>query len=151
MKKKFDTIIIGTGPAGLGAAFWLSENSDKSILMLDKAKISSGGISRIADVAFANKLVNILDHFISSGREYSLGFNPASSIAYPNLSDIGWFAEMPMPRKRSKTIFPAPRRPIALVTVPGTTLLLPKRDSIKPSFSTPFCKHRIGGKEALYV
>ena len=40
MKKKFDTIIIGTGPAGLGAAFWLSENSDKSILMLDKAKIA---------------------------------------------------------------------------------------------------------------
>ena len=44
MKKSYDTIIIGSGPAGLGAAFHLAENSGKSILLLEKAKISSGGL-----------------------------------------------------------------------------------------------------------
>jgi uncharacterized protein len=42
--KNYDVIIIGSGPAGLGAAFQLSENSNKSILLLDKLKISSGGL-----------------------------------------------------------------------------------------------------------
>ena len=40
----FDVVIIGSGPAGLGAAFYLSENSNKSILLLDKSKLSSGGL-----------------------------------------------------------------------------------------------------------
>ncbi len=40
----YDIIIIGSGPAGLGAAFHLAENSDKTILLIDKAKISSGGL-----------------------------------------------------------------------------------------------------------
>jgi uncharacterized FAD-dependent dehydrogenase len=44
MKESYDIIIIGSGPAGLGAAFHLAENSDKSILLLDKTKMSSGGL-----------------------------------------------------------------------------------------------------------
>jgi uncharacterized FAD-dependent dehydrogenase len=44
MKESYDVIIIGSGPAGLGAAFHLAENSDKSILLLEKSKISSGGL-----------------------------------------------------------------------------------------------------------
>jgi uncharacterized FAD-dependent dehydrogenase len=40
----YDVIIIGSGPAGLGAAFHISENSNKSILLLDKSKLSSGGL-----------------------------------------------------------------------------------------------------------
>lgn len=40
----YDVVIIGSGPAGLGAAFYLSEHSNKSILLLDKSKISSGGL-----------------------------------------------------------------------------------------------------------
>ncbi len=42
--QKFDVVIIGSGPAGLGAAFELAENSKKKILMIDKARISSGGL-----------------------------------------------------------------------------------------------------------
>ena len=44
MKESYDIIIIGSGPAGLGAAFHLAENSDKSILLLEKTKMSSGGL-----------------------------------------------------------------------------------------------------------
>jgi len=44
MQLHYDVIIVGSGPAGLGAAFKLAENSDKSILLLEKKKISSGGL-----------------------------------------------------------------------------------------------------------
>ncbi|MRR07255.1 MAG: pyridine nucleotide-disulfide oxidoreductase [Deltaproteobacteria bacterium] len=41
----YDIIIVGTGPAGLGAAFHLSEASPSlSILMIDREKICSGGL-----------------------------------------------------------------------------------------------------------
>jgi uncharacterized FAD-dependent dehydrogenase len=40
-----DVIIIGTGPAGLGAAFHLAEHSPTlSILMIDRERICSGGL-----------------------------------------------------------------------------------------------------------
>jgi len=42
---KFDVVIIGTGPAGLGAAFQLIENDPSlKILILDQEKICSGGL-----------------------------------------------------------------------------------------------------------
>lgn len=44
MTAQYDIIIVGSGPAGLGAAFHLAENSDKKILLMDKARISSGGL-----------------------------------------------------------------------------------------------------------
>ncbi len=44
MQSHYDVIIVGSGPAGLGAAFKLAENTDKSILLLEKKKISSGGL-----------------------------------------------------------------------------------------------------------
>jgi len=41
----FDCVIVGTGPAGLGAAFHLTDqNPDINILMIDKAKVSTGGL-----------------------------------------------------------------------------------------------------------
>lgn len=44
MNESYDVIIIGSGPAGLGTAFHLAENSGKSILLLEKTKVSSGGL-----------------------------------------------------------------------------------------------------------
>ncbi len=42
---KYDVIIVGSGPAGLGAAFHLIEsNKNLKILMLDKEKMCSGGL-----------------------------------------------------------------------------------------------------------
>lgn len=41
----YDVIIVGTGPAGLGAAFHLSDRSPTlSILLIDREKICSGGL-----------------------------------------------------------------------------------------------------------
>ena len=42
---KYDVVIVGTGPAGMGAAFYLLEKRrDISILMIDKAPVSTGGM-----------------------------------------------------------------------------------------------------------
>ncbi|MBC2717304.1 MAG: FAD-dependent oxidoreductase [Desulfobacteraceae bacterium] len=41
----YDCIIVGTGPAGLGAAFHLSANrSDLRLLLIDKERLSTGGL-----------------------------------------------------------------------------------------------------------
>jgi len=44
MKTYYDVIVVGSGPAGLGCAFELCEHSDRSVLLIDKRKISSGGL-----------------------------------------------------------------------------------------------------------
>lgn len=45
LSSSYDIIIVGTGPAGLGAAFHLTDVSPSlSILMIDREKICSGGL-----------------------------------------------------------------------------------------------------------
>ncbi|PKL05802.1 MAG: pyridine nucleotide-disulfide oxidoreductase, partial [Spirochaetae bacterium HGW-Spirochaetae-9] len=50
----YDVLIIGTGPAGLGAAFGLLEKKpDLSILILDKNEVSSGGLRNDCKMNFS--------------------------------------------------------------------------------------------------
>jgi len=42
--KKYKSIIIGSGPAGLGAAFHLMNSGIKDILLIEKHTVSSGGL-----------------------------------------------------------------------------------------------------------
>jgi hypothetical protein len=44
MTPHYDTIIVGSGPAGLGAAFHLAVNGGGSVLLLEKRQVSSGGL-----------------------------------------------------------------------------------------------------------
>lgn len=44
MKTAYDVIIVGSGPAGLGSAFYLAEHSKMKILLMEKGRISSGGL-----------------------------------------------------------------------------------------------------------
>ncbi len=41
---RYDTIVVGSGPAGLGAAFHLAARSDQKLILIEKSKISSGGL-----------------------------------------------------------------------------------------------------------
>jgi hypothetical protein len=51
---KFDVLIIGTGPAGLGAAFGLLEKKPNlSILILDRNEVSSGGLRNDCKMNFS--------------------------------------------------------------------------------------------------
>jgi len=69
LKKHYDVIIVGSGPAGLGAAFKLAENSDKSILMLEKKKISSGGLRNDCKQNYTFPVGFPLEHWDKEGAE----------------------------------------------------------------------------------
>src|SRR5271157_343699 len=100
---------------------------------------------RIAEVGFAMRLVSILDHFIAAALENDSALRKAEFAANSNLSESGCEVAMSMPRNFSKIMSPAPRRPIALVTVPGMTLSAPSTLAIADSLSTPFDRQRMGG------
>src|SRR5271157_4850088 len=100
---------------------------------------------RIAEVGFAMRLVSILDHFIAAALENDSALRKAKFAVASNLSESGCEVAMPMPRNFSKTMSPAPRRPIALVTVPGMTLSAPRALANADSLSTPFDRQRMGG------
>ena len=50
---KYDAVIVGTGPAGMGAAFSILEKRpNTSILMIDKAPVSTGGMRNYCKMNF---------------------------------------------------------------------------------------------------
>ncbi len=52
--KQYDCLIVGTGPAGLGAAFHLSDmRPDLSILLIDKSNMSTGGLRNDCKMNFS--------------------------------------------------------------------------------------------------
>ena len=51
--KRYDTVIIGTGPAGLATAFTLLEARPAShVLLIDRSRISSGGLTNDCKMNF---------------------------------------------------------------------------------------------------
>jgi len=69
MNENYDVIIIGSGPGGLGAAFQLAENSGKSILLLEKTKISSGGLRNDCKQNYTYPVGFSTEHWIDSEAE----------------------------------------------------------------------------------
>ncbi|QEN07271.1 pyridine nucleotide-disulfide oxidoreductase [Oceanispirochaeta crateris] len=66
----FDCIIIGTGPAGLGAAFkLLDERRNIKILMLDKTNFSTGGLRNDCKMNFSYPIGFPLDNWTSEDAE----------------------------------------------------------------------------------
>jgi uncharacterized FAD-dependent dehydrogenase len=63
LKNHYDVIIIGSGPAGLGSAFKLAQNSNRSILLLEKKKISSGGLRNDCKQNYTFPVGFPLDHW----------------------------------------------------------------------------------------
>ena len=52
--KQYDCLIVGTGPAGLGAAFHLSDKRpDLNILLIDKSNMSTGGLRNDCKMNFS--------------------------------------------------------------------------------------------------
>ncbi len=63
LKPYYDLIIVGSGPAGLGAAFKMAQNSSQSILLIEKKKISSGGLRNDCKQNYTFPVGFPLDHW----------------------------------------------------------------------------------------
>ena len=77
--EKYDVIIVGTGPAGMGAAFSLLENRPgTSILMIDKAPVSTGGMRNDCKMNFTYPIgfpfeywpEDVANHYLEKVKEF---------------------------------------------------------------------------------
>ena len=76
---KYDVVIVGTGPAGMGAAFSLLENRPgTSILMIDKAPVSTGGMRNDCKMNFTYPIgfpfeywpEDVANHYLEKVKEF---------------------------------------------------------------------------------
>ena len=64
MKETYDYVIVGTGPAGLGAAFTFIENRPGvAVLLLDSSSISTGGLCNDCKMNFTFPIGFPLEHW----------------------------------------------------------------------------------------
>jgi uncharacterized FAD-dependent dehydrogenase len=64
MSEKYDLVIVGTGPAGLGAAFTFIEASPKaSVLLIDSSSTSTGGLCNDCKMNFTFPIGFPLEHW----------------------------------------------------------------------------------------
>ncbi|HZK20156.1 MAG TPA: FAD-dependent oxidoreductase [Treponemataceae bacterium] len=80
----YNCVIVGTGPAGLGCAFELLEkNPSIKILMIDSAKISSGGLRNDCKMNFTFPVGFPYDYWDKDTAHYYL--NKVESFLQPNI------------------------------------------------------------------
>jgi uncharacterized FAD-dependent dehydrogenase len=71
--EKYDIVIVGTGPAGLGAAFTLSaEKHPRSILLMDKETVSTGGLRNDCKMNFTYPIGFPLEYWTEGEAEECL-------------------------------------------------------------------------------
>jgi len=71
--KTYDCIIVGTGPAGLGAAFRLADKRpDLSVLVIDKEELSTGGLRHDCKMNFTYPVGFPVDCWTSAQAEHYL-------------------------------------------------------------------------------
>ncbi|MGE4453024.1 MAG: FAD-dependent oxidoreductase [Sphaerochaeta sp.] len=70
---QYDVIIVGSGPAGMGAAFTLHEkNPGLKILMLDREKVSTGGMRNDCKMNFTYPIGFPTEYWTEEAAEYYL-------------------------------------------------------------------------------
>lgn len=69
----YDVVIVGSGPAGMGAAFTLAKRRpDLRILMIDKEKVSTGGMRNDCKMNFTYPIGFPLEYWSEEAAEYYL-------------------------------------------------------------------------------
>jgi uncharacterized protein len=89
LKKKYDVIIVGSGPAGLGICFKLMNSNKKlSILMIDKNKYSLGGLKNDGKLNWWNHKIGFTkEHWNSDNANKYM--QEAEKYLKPNYLPIG--------------------------------------------------------------
>ncbi|HTP59755.1 MAG TPA: pyridine nucleotide-disulfide oxidoreductase [Spirochaetia bacterium] len=74
MKERFDLVIVGTGPAGLGAAFAYREaRPADSVLLIDRSTLSTGGLCNDCKMNFTYPIGFPLEYWEEQDAERRLG------------------------------------------------------------------------------